>query len=110
MKMRRFEKRFVNSPRHSDRVARQAETRVGGLDPGAGGRLLDVGCGNGAAAIRLARAFGLDVVGVDADPDQIAAARAAAAGLGGVRFLTANAANLARQAATRPGRRFGTKG
>ena len=94
MKMRRFEKRFVNSPRHSDRVARQAETRVGGLDPRPGGRLLDVGCGNGAAAIHLTRAFVLDVVGVDVDPDQIAAAQAAAAGLDGARFLAANAAQL----------------
>ena len=94
MKMRRFEKRFVNSPRHSDRVARQAETRVGGLDPRPGGRLLDVGCGNGAAAIHLTRAFVLNVVGVDVDPDQIAAAQAAAAGLDGARFLAANAAQL----------------
>jgi ubiquinone/menaquinone biosynthesis C-methylase UbiE len=94
MKMRRFEKRFVNSRRHSDRVARRAEARVGTLGPGAGWRLLDVGCGNGAAAIHLAKAFGLDVVGVDVDPDQIAAARAAAAGLGRARFLAASAERL----------------
>ena len=47
----------------------------------AGLRLLDVGCGAGLAAEALARA-GLDVLGVDAAPAAIAAARAHAAGAG----------------------------
>jgi len=94
MKMHRFEKHFVNNRRHSDRIAREAETRVRGLGPRPGGRLLDVGCGNGAAAIRLTMVFGLEVIGVDIDPDQIAAARAASGRLDGVRFLVVSAAQL----------------
>jgi ubiquinone/menaquinone biosynthesis C-methylase UbiE len=97
MKMRRFEKRFVNSPGHSQQVAEQATTRLARLAPKPGQRLLEVGCGNGAAAIQLASAFGLEVVGVDVDPEQVAAATetaAAAAGAGGVRFMVADAARL----------------
>jgi len=40
-------------------------------------RVLDAGCGTGRVAIELARR-GLDVVGVDADPGMLSAARAKA--------------------------------
>lgn len=43
-----------------------------------GMRVLDVGCGDGALAVRLA-ALGADVTGVDADPGMLAAARDRAA-------------------------------
>jgi ubiquinone/menaquinone biosynthesis C-methylase UbiE len=94
VKMRAIEKRFVNSPDHSDRVAREAERRVRELDPQPGERLLDVGCGNGAAALRLARMLGLDVVGVDVDPEQIGAATLAAVNTPGARFVVADASDL----------------
>jgi ubiquinone/menaquinone biosynthesis C-methylase UbiE len=94
MKMRPIEKRFVNSARHSNRVAVQAERRLRTLNPQPGARLLDVGCGNGAAAIQAAHTLELDTVGIDVDPDQIRAADAAARGLAGVRFLVADAASL----------------
>jgi ubiquinone/menaquinone biosynthesis C-methylase UbiE len=94
MRMRRFEKRFVNGVGHSSRVAVEAERRLGGLGPRAGQRLLDVGCGNGAVGIGLARVFGLEVVGVDIDSDQIEAARLAVGGQAGVRFLVADATSL----------------
>ncbi|MEV1295097.1 class I SAM-dependent methyltransferase [Pseudonocardia sp. NPDC049635] len=45
-----------------------------------GGAVLDGGCGTGRVAIELDRR-GIDVVGVDPDPDMIAAARAKAPGL-----------------------------
>lgn len=94
--MRRFEKRFVNSLNHSRRVADEATARVARLAPTSGERLLDVGCGNGAAAIQLAKAFGLEVVGVDVDPEQVAASvqAAATAGAVGGRFLVADASRL----------------
>jgi ubiquinone/menaquinone biosynthesis C-methylase UbiE len=96
MKMRRVEKRFVNSLSHSRRVADQAIARVARVMPTSGQRLLEVGCGNGAAAIELAKTMGLEVVGVDVDPEQVAAAgkTAAAAGAAGVRFLVADASRL----------------
>jgi ubiquinone/menaquinone biosynthesis C-methylase UbiE len=96
MKMRRFEKRFVNSLSHSRRVADQATAHLATVAPTSGQRLLEVGCGNGAAAIQLARAFGLEIVGIDVDPEQVAAAEkaAAAAGATGVHFLVADASQL----------------
>jgi SAM-dependent methyltransferase len=59
---------------------------VAALAPRAGERALDIACGTGALAIRMARA-GAEVVGVDIAPGQLEKARAAshAAGLG-IRF------------------------
>ncbi len=94
MKMRGVEKQFVNSADHSDRVAKEAERRLRDLDPQSGQRLLDVGCGNGGAALRLARVFGLDVVGVDVDPAQIGAATLAAVNTPGAHFVIADATDL----------------
>ena len=45
------------------------------LDPRPGERILDLGCGDGALSEKLS-ALGCSVVGVDAGPDMIAAARA----------------------------------
>ena len=94
MRMSRFEKWFVNSGSHSRRVAECAERRLRLVRPQPGQCYLDVGCGNGAAAIHLAQTFGLEVTGVDVDPEQIDAARRAAAGLLGLRFLTVDASRL----------------
>jgi cyclopropane fatty-acyl-phospholipid synthase-like methyltransferase len=92
MRMKPIEKQFVNSARHSERVAEQAEQLVRVADPQAGQRLLDVGCGNGAAPIHLANTFGLDVTGVDVDPEQIALA--ASTDHAAARFLVADATRL----------------
>ena len=46
------------------------------IDVKAGQKYLDVGCGNGAAAIHLAQKYQLDVTGIDVDPDQIRLAEA----------------------------------
>jgi ubiquinone/menaquinone biosynthesis C-methylase UbiE len=94
MKMRAFEKRFVNSQRHSSHIANQAEERLRPIEPQPGQRLLDVGCGNGAAAIHLARIFGLDTTGIDIDPDQIRSTAEAANGLTNTRFIVGDATTL----------------
>jgi trans-aconitate methyltransferase len=56
-------------------VAELGEPVVALLAPRPGERILDLGCGDGALTEKLA-ALGCSVVGVDASPEQIAAARA----------------------------------
>jgi ubiquinone/menaquinone biosynthesis C-methylase UbiE len=92
--MTRIEKRFVNDSRHSRRVAEAAVRRLRHLGVDRGWSYLDVGCGNGAAALLVADSFGMRVVGVDIDPQQIALARAAAGDRAGVLFMTADATCL----------------
>jgi ubiquinone/menaquinone biosynthesis C-methylase UbiE len=94
MKMTKFEKYFVNSPRRSRRVAEYAEQmlRLVGFAPGES--YLDFGCGNGAAAMYLASKLGLEVTGIDVDPEQIEAAREKSEQTTKVRFLTADGTRL----------------
>jgi ubiquinone/menaquinone biosynthesis C-methylase UbiE len=94
MRMTRFEKRFVNDIRHSRRVAEAAVRRLRSVPVDRGWSYLDVGCGNGAAALLVADSFGMRVVGVDVDPQQIALARAAAGDRADVIFMTADATCL----------------
>jgi ubiquinone/menaquinone biosynthesis C-methylase UbiE len=94
MKMGRFEKRLVNSAGHSSRVAKQAQQLLRAANPQPGQRLLDVGCGNGATPIHLARTLGLAVTGIDVDPEQIEAAAVAGRDVPAARFLTADATRL----------------
>ncbi len=79
MRMTAFEKRFVNRPGHAAQVAQRARLLLDRIDSRAGWRYLDVGCGVGATAREIARTSGLDVTGIDVDPKQIEAARAARA-------------------------------
>lgn len=94
MKMRALEKRFVNASGHSRRVAEQAVRRLGRLLVVPDWTYLDVGCGNGAAALRVADAFGLAVTGVDVDSDQIRLAQHEADERRDVVFLSADATHL----------------
>ena len=92
--MSRIEKRFVNENAHSRSVAEEAVRRLRHVPVQHGWSYLDVGCGNGAAALLVAETFGLHVVGVDVDPQQIALARSAAGNRPDVIFLTADATRL----------------
>jgi ubiquinone/menaquinone biosynthesis C-methylase UbiE len=92
--MTRIEKRFVNEIGHSRRVAEEAVRRLRHVPVDRGWSYLDVGCGNGAAALLVADTFGVRVVGVDVDPQQIALARTAAGDRTDVLFMTADATCL----------------
>jgi ubiquinone/menaquinone biosynthesis C-methylase UbiE len=94
MKMTKFEKFFVNSDRRSQRVAEYAEKmlRLAGFAPAQS--YLDFGCGNGAAAVRLASKLCLNVTGIDVDPEQIEAARERSGQNANVRFIAVDGTKL----------------
>lgn len=94
MKMSRFEKFFVNSASHSRRVATQAARRLRFVPVQPGQTYLDVGCGNGAAALRVANEYNLNVMGIDIDPKQTQLAQQAAKGQRGIRFFVGDATCL----------------
>jgi ubiquinone/menaquinone biosynthesis C-methylase UbiE len=94
MKMGRFEKRFVNRPSRTRRVTEYAEKmlRLVGFAPGQS--YLDFGSGNGAAAVYLASKHGLNVTGINVDPEQVEAARAMSKETTKARFLTVDGTRL----------------
>lgn len=94
MRMTRVEKLLVNSAGHSRDVADRLAERIQQLSVRPGDRCLDVGCGNGTAAARLALTLGLDVTGVDVDAEQIRVAEQAVQGIERVSFRQANAVHL----------------
>jgi ubiquinone/menaquinone biosynthesis C-methylase UbiE len=94
MKMGTLEKRFVNAPSHSRHVGERAVERLRHVPLHAGWRYVDVGCGNGLAALHVADTLGLRVVGVDVDAAQIELARRAAGNRTGVSFMVASATQL----------------
>jgi ubiquinone/menaquinone biosynthesis C-methylase UbiE len=94
MKMTKFEKSLVNSPRRSQRIAEYAERMLKTVRFTPGQSYLDFGCGNGAAAVHLASKLGLKVTGVDVDPEQIEAARPRSDQNTNVQFLAADGTKL----------------
>lgn len=94
MKMGKLEKLFVNSDGHSQTVGQHAEKLLGYAQVQPGQCFLDVGTGNGYVPIHLSRHYGLNVTGVDIDPEQIELARANSQGMGGLRFLTLDGTRL----------------
>lgn len=93
MKMTATEKLFVNRAGHAARVARRAEKLLEHCPIRPGQHYLEVGCGIGAAARRIAEASGLDVIAIDVDPEQIRAAESGPA-LPNLRFLTMDTTTL----------------
>lgn len=80
-----------------DVIAKQLEIEAIAAYVGDGMRVLDVGCGNGATAIELARRFRVHVVGLDFADRMIEAARKSLAGQvlrGGVEFAVGDVRSL----------------
>jgi SAM-dependent methyltransferase len=63
-------------------TARELETFLGWLSPGPGTRLIDIACGSGGPALRVARLSGCEILGVDIDEKAIAVAREQAIAVG----------------------------
>ena len=93
MKMTIVEKYFVNGPRHARNVADHALDLLSRVAYQPGWRYLDVGCGIGSAAHRVAASSNLGVTGIDVDPEQIAAAQTQAA-RSNLRFRVMDATKL----------------
>ena len=75
MRMSPLEKHFVNSPGHAQRVADEARRLLSHIDGKSAWHYLDVGCGVGTAAGKIAETSDWTVTGIDIDPKQIQAAK-----------------------------------
>lgn len=96
MKMGKMEKKFVNSRKREERNIQLIEdifTRSG-IDPGNMKRVLDIGCGVGFVARYLNDKYGVEVTGVDVDPEQVECAKEYSKEKEWVDFAVADATQL----------------
>ena len=94
MKMVRFEKWFINSEKHGQKVIDRADKLLKLIDKQGDLNYLEVGCGNGSVCKYLAENYPWKVTGVDVDPIQIQLAKERSKHLENVRFLEADATKL----------------
>jgi ubiquinone/menaquinone biosynthesis C-methylase UbiE len=94
MKMGKFEKTFVNAPRHAKRAIDFAESLLKYARPEEDKKYLEVGCGAGAVCHYVAAEHRLDVTGTDVDPHQVELARKEIGDNEKIRFLEASATDL----------------
>jgi ubiquinone/menaquinone biosynthesis C-methylase UbiE len=94
MKMVIFEKWFINSGKHSDKVKKRAQKLLQFVDIKENQSYLEVGCGNGGVCRYIAENYPLNVTGVDVDLKQIQVAQENSQGVRNIRFMTADATHL----------------
>ncbi len=94
MKMTRMEKRFVNSPRRTAKAAKTAEQLARHVNLQNELHLLEVGCGTGGASVYFAAERGLEVTGIDVDPEEVELSCQNGAGVPNLRFQAASATEL----------------
>jgi len=95
MRMSKLEKKFVNSKMQAEKNIKIAERLFGEIDSSNVKRVLEVGCGVGIFTSYLARKYEWDVTGIDLDPEQIKRAKSDHAENERLRFLEADATELA---------------
>jgi SAM-dependent methyltransferase len=81
MKLTRFEKQLINSPRHARHTERTAFALLEHVSLPPQPRCLEIGCGQGVVTRLLAERYGARVVASDYDPAQVSLARERLAGL-----------------------------
>ena len=94
MKMGKFEKAFVNAPRHAKRAIGFAESLLQYAQPDEDKKYLEVGCGVGAVCHHVKGEYRLDITGIDVDPEQVELAKEIAGDKPKIRFLEASATDL----------------
>jgi ubiquinone/menaquinone biosynthesis C-methylase UbiE len=94
MKMSKLEKLFVNSRRRQRGRVVQAKRLLSGMPLENARDYLEVGCGTGAVTRFVATELGLQAIGIDIDPEQIALAGSGASGLANARFQEGDATRL----------------
>jgi len=83
MRLTRFERRLMNSPRHARHTERTALALLEHVSLPPQPRCLEIGCGQGVVTRLLAERYGARVVASDYDPAQVSLARERLAGLDG---------------------------
>lgn len=94
MRMRKVEKLVCDSRYHRKRAAEHAEKLLHFANAKENQHYLEVGCGNGAAAIYITKKYHLHVTGIDVDPEQIRCAKERVKGLTNIHFYVCDATNL----------------
>ncbi len=94
MKMGGIEKLFMNTDAHNRRMIANCERLLDYASVHEGQKYLEVGCGMGALSKHMAAKRGLNVTGVDVDPDQIAHAQQKTKGGAKLRFMALDATEL----------------
>jgi len=93
-KMGKTEKWFMNRPKHNLKAADKLERLLKYVDFKEKQKFLEIGCGNGAACKHIAEKYGLNVTGVDVDPEQIKNAIKGIEKIQNIQFFEGDSANL----------------
>jgi ubiquinone/menaquinone biosynthesis C-methylase UbiE len=96
MKMGKLEKKFVNTKKREEKNIRLVEhlASQGGIDLHDMKKALDIGCGVGFVARYLGSTYGMEVHGVDVDPEQIKTAGEYSGESEGLHFAVADTTQL----------------
>ncbi len=94
MKMSKTEKKVVNSKKHGQRNIDLYEQLSQKIDFTGVKDVLEIGCGAGILANHLNEKYGLDVTGIDIDPEQIELAKENQKKKDNLQFMVADATKL----------------
>jgi len=94
MKLGKIEKRFMNSPQHAKQAINRAKKLLHFTSLEGKEDFLEVGCGNGAVSKYVAQNHGLNVTGIDVDPELIELAKKGIGDIPNTHFFVADATHL----------------
>jgi ubiquinone/menaquinone biosynthesis C-methylase UbiE len=92
--MNRINKFFVNTNLRTQKSLQQAKKMLDRIDLSSSKKVLDIGCGDGTISSFISKNYGLKVIGIDIDPDQIKKAKQKNSENKNLIFLQENSVNL----------------